>query len=140
MARPIGTLGSLPMVGVGGSNYGYSYFTDLTNLIMISGYITGANKVALTRAGVQYQVTVGKKFRSYAIRTYGYMNLGYATNSGLTTGVVTFTLAGQAFGTGVSQNGSGPYIEEFVASSYPFGVDPTGGGGGGNLMLFGYEV
>ncbi len=138
--RPIGTLGSVPMIGVGGANYGYSYFTDITNLKMLSSYVSGASRSAITVAGVQYQVPVGKVFRCYAIRSYGYINLGYATDSGLTTGIVTFTLAAQSFGTGVSQNGSGPQIEEFVASSYPFGVDPTGGSGGGQMSLFGYEV
>lgn len=66
MAKPIGTLGTIDTLTVGGR-----VFTDLTNLLVLMGY-TDSNTKASLRAAIGssgWAVTGGKTLTIYAIRT-----------------------------------------------------------------------
>lgn len=81
MATPIGTLGTIPSLTVGGR-----VFTDLTNLIILSASTGGsANNVSTLRkfgASSGYQVTTGKTLTIYAIKVISQSSTGEALNFG----------------------------------------------------------
>lgn len=64
MAKPIGTLGTVETLQIGGR-----VFTDLTNLIKIGGYVSSTTKTTLRKSGSSsgYQVTALKTLTLAAI-------------------------------------------------------------------------
>lgn len=141
MPYQINAIQSVSTIAVGGTSFGpNTVITDITNAIMLIAYVTGAPKSALKRSGVQYQVASGKTFKCQAVRFWGYHTVGYANNSGLSTGLVNVAENNFGYSTGVGQQGSGSLRRDFPATMYPWAQDPTGGGGGGSICLFGYEV
>lgn len=94
MATPIGTLGTIPTLTVGGR-----VFTDLSTLITVVGSIvqaTGTNstcRAPVATAG--YQVTTGKTYTiwaaSYVSHVVGVFQLLYTDNDTGTPGATAFT-------------------------------------------------
>lgn len=140
MPFQVNQIAAQPSVSMGGSTFGEVVLTNTADLFEIGVYVpSGAAKNALLRNGVQYQVSSGKTLKIVAVRHYGYINVHYANNAGLTTGLVTMSDAGWAFGTGTGQNGCGPLIFEIPSLMYPYCTDPTSGSAGGNVTFLCYE-
>lgn len=158
MATEFGTIGNIPLLTVGGRT-----FTDLTTLLVLVAYVTGANRSTARLPGATsgYQVTSGKTYQIRAIQlapsgTNGNGQLYYSDNDiGLSSGTALTNPIYQ-YGTvnaqGIPIVGSStatiaPALQQMpvhfnvAAQKYP-GIEMTNSGGGVNvgLHLFGYEV
>lgn len=87
MATPIGTLGNIPNLVVGGR-----VFTDLTNLIVLAAYVTTASNRATFRkinTSAGYAVTAGKTLTIYAAKATAASSL--STTSAVTTATFAYS-------------------------------------------------
>lgn len=156
MATPIGTLGTIPTLTVGGR-----VFTDLTTLIILGGYALSNNSFASLRkpnGSAAYSITTAKTYTIYAAKLIGYtlggtgyINVLYGdTDAGMdaasapTNAVYCNGDAATRYaGVGASSTGTGYFLD---GSHTPFAV-PAGKyvaskflNGGGTAFVYGYEV
>lgn len=152
-ARAIGTLGVIDTLTIGGR-----VFSDLTNLKSLGAGVLFANYTTFRSPNSTsgYQVTTGKTFNIYAIKSYtanvdtnaaGSFNIGYANADAGLNGAAPSTIVymggdiGQAHILQFSSRGNE------VALATPFGVPSqkypfvTGNSAGQiQCFAFGYEV
>lgn len=160
MATPIGTLGAVPTLTVGGR-----VFTDLPNLIILYGKVVTGGRFTTLRRGndtAGYQVTAGKTFTIGAIwgtaevassqaainLLYGNTDVGLDSASAPTTPIYLAGDATNVIAAGVALLGAaGTPNASF--SSFPgldFRVPATkypafkGSAVGTNLVVYGYET
>ena len=141
-------------------------FTDLDNLIIISGFHNAGNSTSglfLQEDGTQYQVPVGKKLRIWAgvalsIDTtptanqidFGYLDVPVALNTNVLGAGTVYCVSSGAYPAATTMNvvaaGNGDFYTrsgfdikfDMLASKYPFmqGIP----GADAVLTLYGYEI
>ncbi len=84
MPSPIGTIGTIPTLTVGGR-----VFTDLTTLIILKAHVSGNTRSTMRKSSgsTGYQVTAGKTYTVHALQAMA------ATTLSATGASVSFTLA-----------------------------------------------
>jgi hypothetical protein len=140
---------AIPILTVGGR-----VFTDLANLIILTGGVGGAGNgnSTLRRLGgsAGYTPSVGKTFRALAVRVTfnvaGSIYLGYADNDAGTNGSTAFTnlvyvgsnIANGVMAASVAQSES-PVDFTCPNGKYPATTNAAGAANG-TILVFGYEV
>lgn len=157
MAKPIGTLGIIETVTVGGH-----VITDVTNLITAGGWINAGGNAYVTARKVNttagYQVTAGKTFHAYAVKVLSNdtgtavgFGLAYGDNDlGASATVTVPTNFVSEFGGASGSDLSGLYktiLGSQMEISSQFTIPATKymqmvkiGGGQVGGVVFGYEV
>lgn len=155
MARPIGTLGVIDTITIGGR-----LFTDITTLITLTGSgTTGYTTLRLPSGTAGYPVTAAKTFKVHATRCYGESAVGSASNISLGYGDNDVGYVGAAPTTPIYLGGGtvGQFSIIFSAVSAtqgalelaftnPFAAPAAKylfvniSGNQGNAMIFGYET
>jgi len=149
MPKPIGTLGTLNTLTVGGR-----VFTDIDNLIQLGCTIPSAPNVACALfldalAPAAYQVTAGKVLTLGAFTCNMYANVA----SGATVGFAdtAISVAGAAspgtnaetssqsiyMATALGAYGERPIVYRIPATKYPYAL---AGGGNAVIITWGYEA
>ncbi len=145
MPTPIGTLGNVPSLTVGGR-----VFTDLTNLIVLTAAHSAGNLSTLRLPGASsgYQVPAGKTLKIWAIRQYttssyvaptslGYGDTDVGYNSGSTpTNPIYYSVGANAYTAGATTG----ITETSLLFSVPTGKYVFGSTSGqqGGTTVFGY--
>lgn len=152
MAKPIGTIGAIPTLQVGGA-----VFTDLANLItlavQISSSSNGTFRNAKTGATAGYAVTASTTLNIRALRAlpnstsagtfvllYGDTDLGFNSGSAFSNPVYYGGSSGMVAIVFPPNNAATPYAECTVnfnvpAAKYPGAINSSGG----FLWAYGYE-
>lgn len=153
MAGPIGTLGTIPTLTVGG--YVFATFTNFKQ-IMASHY---GNKYSTFKSlpATNYQVPSGKLFKCKSIIAvstgdsvtnpglcYGSSAVGYNSASGPTSQVDIYSsgvgVAQVHISTGVNIKMEIPFVFDFPQLVYPtINATNSGGTSGCTMYLYGYE-
>lgn len=162
MANPIGNLGTIPTLTVGGR-----VFTDLTTIIILGGYCGGssAQKTTARKANgtAGYAVTSGKTLTHYAYRgtalqytssvgSSGLHKLSYSTNDVGMAGNTSFSgqvyMFGDATASGVGSAIAAASVNGVYESALNFavpqndytGMESSSTSAPAGFLLYGYEA
>jgi hypothetical protein len=153
MARPIGTLGVIDTITVGGR-----VFTDVSTLKILNGFVATNNNSVLSDVSTAtngYIVPALKTFTIYALKAFhtgtsassNQINILYADNNVANDSATAFTTPVYSAGSSVTAAIIGHFTTPTIETSFLFAI-PTGKypsmvrGGTGNIYIhaYGYEV
>lgn len=150
MAKPIGTLGTIPTITVGGM-----VFTDLSTLIVLGTLAGSGNRGTFrnTAASSGYSVTSGKTLTIWAIDivstqptsdievtlAYSDNDVGFASATAFTNPVYEFGATNQFHGLAPAYGSRGSWATKFPvpAAKYPGVLNSNGQA---SIYAYGYEV